>query len=158
MIVINKSVFCRNLDGARLLGHPVYGDFNYDLLQVENKYTSKFIDTMFDHCFYSMVNKPTRITNSSATVLDRVWTNIYSYIIKAKILLHPISDHLPLITCFEAYQHKNIHNSKIRIFNPENINNFHNTLDSTFDIDVVLTLFGPGGGGVDSTHSKLKLL
>ena len=24
MIVINKSVFCGNLDGARLLGHPVY--------------------------------------------------------------------------------------------------------------------------------------
>ena len=23
MTVINKSVFCRNLDGARLLGHPV---------------------------------------------------------------------------------------------------------------------------------------
>ena len=61
-----------------------------------------------------------------------------SFVIKAKILLHLISDHLPLFTCFEAYQHKNIHNSKIRIFNPENINNFHNTLDSTFDIDVVL--------------------
>ena len=24
MIVINKSVFCGNLDDARLLGHPVY--------------------------------------------------------------------------------------------------------------------------------------
>ena len=66
------------------------------------------------------------------------WTNIDSYVIKAKIFLHPISDHLPLFTCFETYQHKNIHNSKIRIYNPENINNFHNTLDSTFDIDVVL--------------------
>ena len=59
-------------------------------------------------------------------------------IIKAKILLHPISNHLPLFTCVEAYQHKSIHNSKIRMFNPENINNFQNTLDSTFDIDVVL--------------------
>ena len=116
----------------------IYGDFNYDLLQAENKYTSKFIETMFDHCFYSLINKPTRITSSSATVLDHVWTNIYSYVIKAKILLHPISDHLPLITCFEAYQHKNIYNSKIRIFNSENINNFHDTLDSTFDIDIVL--------------------
>ena len=116
----------------------ICGDFNYDLLQAENKYTSKFIETMFDHCFYSMINKPTRITSSSATVLDHVWTNIYSYVIKAKIPLHPISDHLPLIKCFEAYQHKNIHNSKIRIFNPENINNFHNTLDSTFDTEIVL--------------------
>ena len=45
--------------------------------------------------------------------------------------------------CFEAYQHKNIHNSKIRIFNPENINNFQNTLDSIFDIDVVLRKSDP---------------
>ena len=113
-------------------------DPNYDLLQAENRCTSKFTETMFDHCFYSMINEPTHITSSSATVLDHIWTNIYSYAIKAKILLHPISDHLPLFTCFEARQHKNIHNSKIRIFNQENINNFHNTLDSTFDIDVVL--------------------
>ena len=116
----------------------ICGYFNYDLWRAENRYTSKFIETMFDHCFYSLIYKPTRITSSSATVLDHVWTSIYSHIIKAKILLHLISEHLPLFTCFEAYQHKSIHNSKIRIFNPENINNFHNTLDSTFDIDVVL--------------------
>ena len=115
----------------------IYGDLNYGLLQAENRYTGKFIKTMFDHCFYSLISKPTRITSSSATVLDHVWINIYSHVIKTKILLHPICDHLPLFTCFEAYQHKSIHNSKIRIFNPENINNFHITLDSTFDIDVV---------------------
>ena len=71
----------------------IYGDFNYDLLQAENRYTSKFIETMFDHCLYSLINEPTRTT---ATVLDHVWTNRYSHVIKAKILLHPISDHLPL--------------------------------------------------------------
>ena len=54
----------------------IYIDFNYDLLQAENRYTSKFIETMFDHCFYSLINKPTRITSFSATVLDHVWTNI----------------------------------------------------------------------------------
>ena len=109
-----------------------------NLLQEENRYTSKFIETMLDHCFYSLINKPPRITSASATVLDHVLTNIYSYVIKAKVFFYPISDHLSLFTCFEAYLHKSIDNSKIRIFNTENINNFHNTLDSTFDIDVVL--------------------
>ena len=113
-------------------------DFNYDLLQAENRYTSKFIETMFRHCFHSLINKPTRITSSSVTVSDHVWTNIYSLVMKAKIFLHPISDHLSPFTCFKAYQHKYIHNSKIGIFNSENINNFYNTLNSTFDIDVVL--------------------
>ena len=116
----------------------MYGDFNYDLLQAENRLFSKFIEKMFDHCFYSLINKLTCITSSSATVLDHVWTNICSHVIKAKVLLHPITDHLPLFTCFQAYQHKSIPNSKIRIFNSENINDFHNTLDSTFHIYVVL--------------------
>ena len=121
----------------------MHGNFNYDLLQAENRYTSKLIETMLDHCFYSLINKPIRITSSSATILDHVWTNIYSQVITAKILLHPISDRLPLFTCFEEYQHKSIHNSKIRVFNSEDINNFHNTLDSTFDIDVILRKSNP---------------
>ena len=50
----------------------IYGDFNYDLSRAENRYTSKFIETMFDHCFYSLINKPARIASSSATVLDQV--------------------------------------------------------------------------------------
>ena len=119
----------------------IYGNFNYDLLQAENRSTSKFIETMFDH---SLINKPPLITSFSATVLDHVWTNIDSHLIKAKILLHPISEHLPLFTFFDAYQNKSIHNSKIRIFYSENINNFLNTLDSTFDIDVVLRESDPG--------------
>ena len=78
------------------------GDFNYDLLQAQSKYTSRFSETMFDYCYYSLINKPTRTTSSSETVLDHVWTNIYLCLIKAKILLHLISDHLPLLTCYEA--------------------------------------------------------
>ena len=52
----------------------IYGDFNYVLPPAENRYryTSKFIKTMFDHCFYSLINKPTRITSSRPTVLDDV--------------------------------------------------------------------------------------
>ena len=95
----------------------MYIYFNYDRSRSEDRYTSKFIEAMFDQCFYLLINKPTRITSSSATVLDHVWTNVYSHVIKAKILFHIISDHMPLLTCFETYQHKSIHNCKIRIFN-----------------------------------------
>ena len=50
----------------------IYEDFNYDLLQAVNRYTSKFIEAMFHLCFYSLINKPTRISSSSVTVLDHV--------------------------------------------------------------------------------------
>ena len=58
--------------------------------------------------------------------------------INATLRKELIYDHLPLFTCFEAYQLKSVYNSKIRIFISENINNFYNTLDSSCDIDVVL--------------------
>ena len=38
MIVINKSVFCGNLDGARLLGHPVYALISANILCIIQAY------------------------------------------------------------------------------------------------------------------------
>ena len=37
MTVINKSVFCRNLDGARLLGHPVYCEVSKNKFPVRKR-------------------------------------------------------------------------------------------------------------------------
>ena len=42
-----------------------------------------------------LIDKPTRFTPSSATLLDHVCTNIYSRAVTADILLYDISDYLP---------------------------------------------------------------
>ena len=54
------------------------GDFNYDLLDSKNTTIMKFIDLLFDNSFYSLINKPTHFTNSSATILDQIWNNFLS--------------------------------------------------------------------------------
>ena len=60
----------------------IMGDLNYDLLQDSYTFTDNFVDTMYDHSFYPIINKPTRITQNSSTCIDRIWTNIHDKIIK----------------------------------------------------------------------------
>ena len=77
-----------------------FGDFNYDLAKSnENAHVSDFTEVMLNHNFCSIINKPTRITDTSATVLYHIWTNAYTDHIKSGIILHSVSDHLPVFTC-----------------------------------------------------------
>ena len=102
----------------------IFGDFSYDLAKsVENTHVRNFTEVMLDHNFCSLINKPTRITDTGATVLDQIWINSYSDHIKSGIILHSISDHLPLFMC--AANSKVISsNSLTRNFNDMNIKNF----------------------------------
>ena len=66
----------------------ITGDLNYDLANCENEHVNNFTEIMFEN-----INKPTRIINSSASVLDHMWTNIYDESIKSGIFTSPISDY-----------------------------------------------------------------
>ena len=94
----------------------IFGDLIYNLLQHDNNVVSNLLDIMSDNSFYSLINKPTCITDTSAAILDHVWTNLYSENIKTGVLLHPISDHLPVLTCYYTIQIKHKLDNKIRIF------------------------------------------
>lgn len=48
------------------------GDINVSLFNETNDFTSKFIDLMFDYSFTSLINKPTRITEKSVTIIDHI--------------------------------------------------------------------------------------
>ena len=75
----------------------IMGDLNYDLLQDSHTFTDDFVDIMYDHSFYPIINKPTRITQSSSTCIDHIWTNIHDKNISSAIITHKIADHLPVI-------------------------------------------------------------
>ena len=42
------------------------GDFNIDLLDIKNNNTEKYVETMFNYYYYSLINKPTRIQKINA--------------------------------------------------------------------------------------------
>ena len=51
----------------------IFGDFNYDLAKsVENTHVCDFTEVMLNHNFCSLINKPTLITDTGATVLNQI--------------------------------------------------------------------------------------
>ena len=74
-------------------------DHNLDLLKSEkHKPTQLFLDMLFDRNYTPTITKPTRITKTSATLIDNIIIskNLQSHF-DSGILIDDISDHLP---CF----------------------------------------------------------
>ena len=74
----------------------IMGDMNYDLLYTSNSYVNNFVNNFFEFGMYPLINIPTRITETTATVLDHFWTNIIDKPTRSAIVANPISDHLPI--------------------------------------------------------------
>ena len=82
------------------LNNHVYllGDYNVDLLKF-NKHqpTSDFINTMFSFSFLPLINRPTRITDNSATIIDNIFTNCHStHDYCSGIIPTDVSDHFSI--------------------------------------------------------------
>ena len=74
------------------------GDFNIDLLQYNSHpMTSEFIDVMFSTYYIPLINRPTRVTDNSATLIDNIYTNCLDNENSISgILPTDISDHFPI--------------------------------------------------------------
>ena len=73
------------------------GDINSDLLKVEeNRHTNDIINYMFSSSFYPLISRPTRITSTSATLIDNIFVNSFEDNFTTGLLLTDISDHLPI--------------------------------------------------------------
>ena len=74
-------------------------DYNIDLLKYEqNCGTRMFLDMMYSHGLYPLIEKPTRITQFTATIIDNVFTNNITHKTVNGIITTDISDPLPVIT------------------------------------------------------------
>ena len=74
------------------------GDFNINLLSDDSAINS-FMHNLHSHHFLPLITKPTRfpaISNSLPTLLDQIWINDLNYKFKCNILMHDITDHLPI--------------------------------------------------------------
>lgn len=80
----------------------ICGDFNIDLLNPNNhKMTEDFINTVFSLGLYPQITRPSRITSHSATLIDNIFTNIIQNNTVSGLLIHDISDHLPIFTVYD---------------------------------------------------------
>jgi hypothetical protein len=97
---------------------------------------------MLMHHFLPLILQPTRITDSSATLIDNIFTNSHDGILESAILTADISDHLPVITWINTTptNFNNLRNLKMtRTFSNDNITYFRSLLDNT-DWNPVLDL------------------
>ena len=74
------------------------GDYNLNLLNAStHPPTSEFTDINFSHSLFPVINKPTRITSTSATLIDNIFTPPSDMNNSTcGLLLWDISDHLPI--------------------------------------------------------------
>ena len=63
--------------------------------------TNKFLQCLNSLCMFPLINKPTRITNRSASLIDNIFTNAFGINHNSGILLNDLSDHLPIFAIIE---------------------------------------------------------
>jgi Reverse transcriptase (RNA-dependent DNA polymerase)/Endonuclease/Exonuclease/phosphatase family len=120
------------------------GDLNIDVLKYKScNLANTYVDLLFSNGLLQVVTKPTRCTNSSATLLDHVITNSQSNNFASYVLISFISDHFPVI--FELSN--NVQPSKPKIlesrnFSAQNVDNF-NTFLSNQNWDTLLAINDP---------------
>ena len=76
-----------------------------DLLNIEShKHTVELLNNMFASSLIPTINKPTRITHSTATLIDNIYVKFYDFhtTVKSAIQMTDIYNHLPIF-CFISY-------------------------------------------------------
>ena len=115
----------------------ITGDFNYNLSNQDNEHVCNFIEMILEGHYFPVINKPTHITDTSATVLDHIWTNLHHQHIKSGVILNLLSDHLPVYMCFNLNKQNLYRPQQKRSFTPQNITKFNEMLEN-IDINAIL--------------------
>jgi len=69
------------------------GDMNIDLLKCDNhSKTNEYLDTVISHGYLPVITKPTNICSSSATLIDKTYTNDISSTNHSGIIITDVAD------------------------------------------------------------------
>lgn len=111
------------------------GDLNIDLVKHEHEPNSQLlIDMTTRNGFIQVINRPTRVTDHSATLIDHIFTNQIHNMLSSGIITYDISDHLGIYITIALQDNIGIkHNidgstSPFSKFNAENLANFQNLI------------------------------
>ena len=110
------------------------GDTNIDILKYQqNNLTSSYLDRLISHGFLPKISLPTRVTHTSATLIDHIFHKLSDTKTYQGSITTDITDHYINFICLEL--NKSNQNSKkevtYRVVNDETINSFNNDLRTT---------------------------
>ena len=131
----------------------ILGDFNLDLLKYNSHQpTSEIYDLMYSFSFLPVITKPTRITETSSTLIDNIFTNdldISNH--SSGILCTDISDHFPVFTLNNTCTGSSLSSTpastreNVKLFRSYSVQNMRNFTEALQAVDwtTVLSLDDP---------------
>lgn len=104
------------------------GDFNINLLNVESSaICEEYLRLMLCHNFIPTIVLPTRLSQSSATLIDNIFFRLPNQLLDNNLLsgnlFTDLSDHLPSFCIVEGINNTNFNRPFIRIYE-DNFTNF----------------------------------
>ena len=116
----------------------ISGDFNIDLIKHEtDKFSQNILDVVSKYGYMQTISRPTRLTGHSATLLDHIYSNMFTKIATSSVITLDITDHLATTVTislegnFDSSHHRrNMYNkndntgTNFRIFNEANYEKF----------------------------------
>jgi len=121
----------------------IMGDMNIDLLQFETHLkTSDYLDNLFQNGLLPTITKPTRITSTSATLIDHIYMNNITTAGKSGIIITDVADNFGTFYISQAQKTKHLPNSlKTTImFSDANIFKYKEYLEHMDFTNVLATL------------------
>ena len=119
------------------------GDYNLDLIKHDKHGpTAEFLNNLLAYSYIPTIRSPTRIANTSATLIDNIFINSVQYRMKTAIVYSDISDHLPIALHLETNLVKNIRpnsivkraydENSVKCFNAD-LASFNNNWNAVYD-------------------------
>ena len=105
-------------------------DFNTNLFNTDKHQPTKlFLEMMLSNYLLPLTCHPTRVTSTSSTLIDNIFTNVTAKCERSAIVYSDVSDHFPIaIRCNPSTKHKiSIPIRKLK-FNTDNMDKFKNLL------------------------------
>lgn len=106
----------------------LHGDFNLNLFNIHRiNNISQFYNNLQSYSLFPLFNRPTRVTSTSKTLIDNIFTNNIINTHENFIVVADITDHFPLLSQVNKTNSMKINQSIsefIRIFSANNFNKF----------------------------------
>ena len=134
-----NQIFCEYMEAVKNKTFYLCGDFNINLINYEqNQETNIFMNNLFTYGMYPLINRPSRITKTSATLIDNIFSNDIKTCVTSGLLISDISDPLPVFCCYNnslsCHNTETVKgNQEIRLVNDRNLYNLNLSLAECFE-------------------------
>ena len=123
------------------------GDMNIDLIPASSlPANDDYLKLLLLHQFMPTISIPTRITDSSMTLIDHIFVKVPSHKISTNIvsgaMYCDISDHLPIFCCLNVSNRTCNERPLVRLYNDKNYQNFIQSVEIT-KFDDILSMDDP---------------